>query len=70
MEWNSQLCVCYGVTYRRDYDSNTGSLLNTILKVLLLDTRHSDSRRKVVFNRETDDWSTVQGMLRATVAQQ
>ena len=38
-----------------------------IHKFLLLDTRYSDSRRKVVFNRETDDWSKVQGMLRVTI---
>jgi hypothetical protein len=69
MEWNSQLYVCYGVTYRRDYEPNTGSLVNTILKFLLLDTRYSDSRREAVFNREIDDWSKVQGMLRVRVAQ-
>lgn len=70
MEWNSHLYVCYGVTYRRDYDPATGAVLNTILKFLLLDTRYSDSRRKAVFDRDTDDWSKVQGMLRATVAPQ
>ena len=70
MEWNSHVYVCYGVTYRSDYDFRSGALLYTILKFLLLDTRYSDSRRKVVFNRETDDWSKVQGMLRLTVAAQ
>jgi hypothetical protein len=70
MEWNSHLYVCYGLTYRRDYDPVTGAVVNTILKFLLLDTRYSDSRRKVVFNRESDDWSKVQGMLRVTAAPQ
>ena len=51
-------------------NTHTGAELDTINKFLLLDTRYSDSRRKVVFNRETDDWSKVQGMLRLTVAQQ
>ena len=69
MEWNSHLYVCYGVTYRRDYDPGTGSVVNTILKFHLLDTRYSDSRRELVFNRDTDDWSKVQGMLRVTIAQ-
>jgi len=67
MEWDSHLYLCYGVTYRRDYDAN-GSLLDTILTFLLLDTRYSDSGREVVFNRATDDWSKVQGMLRVSVA--
>jgi len=69
-QWNSQLYVCYGVTYRKDYDPDTGTELDTIQKFLLLDTRYSDSRRATVFNRETDDWGKVQGMLRVTAAQQ
>jgi hypothetical protein len=69
-EWNSHLYVCYGVTYVRDVDYSTGMELNTINKFLLLDTRYSDSRREVVFNRETDNWNKVQGMLRLTVEQQ
>jgi hypothetical protein len=67
LQWNAHLYVCYGVTYRRDYDSS-GWVMDTILTFLLLDTRYSDSRREVVFNRATDDWSKVQGMLRVTVA--
>ena len=68
MEWNSHLYICYGATYRRDYDASTGAELYTILKFLLLDTRYYDSRRKVVFDRETDDWGKVQGMLRVTIS--
>jgi hypothetical protein len=69
MEWNAHLYVCYGVTYQRYYDAD-GAVMDTILTILLLDTRYSDSRREVVFHRETDDWSRVQGMLRLTVAPQ
>jgi hypothetical protein len=62
MAWNAHMYVCYGVTYRKDYDAN-GGVVDTILTFLLLDTRYSDSRREVVFNRATDDWKKVQGML-------
>jgi len=62
MEWNSHLYVVYGVIYDTidDPESGTG---NMILKFLLLDTRFSDDRRKVSFNRQTDDWGKVQGLL-------
>jgi len=69
-EWNSHLYVCNGVTYRRDYDPATGAQVNTILKFLLLDTRYSGSRRSVIFDRETDDWSKVHGVMRLSVAPQ
>jgi hypothetical protein len=51
------------VKYRQDYDPNTGVETNTILKFLLLDTRYSDSRRSLVFDRESDDWAKVQGVV-------
>jgi hypothetical protein len=66
MEWNSHWYVCYGVTYQRYYDAD-GAVMDTILTILLLDTRYSDARREVVFARQTDDWSKVQGMLRVAV---
>ena len=62
MQWKSHLYVCYGVTYRKDYDAN-GNVTYTILTFRLIDTRYSDARREVVFDRETDDWSKVQGVL-------
>jgi hypothetical protein len=62
MEWNSHIYVLYGVTYRKDYDPN-GAMLDTILTLLLIDTRYADSRREIVFDRQTDDWSKVQGVL-------
>jgi hypothetical protein len=70
MQWNDHLYICYGVTFRRDYDSNTNTELDTILKLLLIDTRYSDSRREVVFDRATDDSSKIQGMLRVTAVVQ
>jgi hypothetical protein len=70
LEWKSRLYVCYAVTYGKYYDPNSGSEMDTIYRFLLLDTRYSDSRREVVFNRDTDDWSKVQGMLRLTVTHQ
>jgi hypothetical protein len=70
MAWKSHVYVCYGVTYVKDYDPNSGAEIDTISSFLLLDTRYSDSRRKVVFNRGTDDWSKVEGVLRLTVAAQ
>ena len=70
LAWKSHLYVCYGVTYGKYYDPNSELEVDTIYKFLLLDTRYSDSRREVVFNRETDDWSKVQGMLSLTVGQQ
>jgi hypothetical protein len=62
MQWRSHLYVCYGVTYRKDYDAN-GSVQYTILTFRLIDTRYSDARREVVFKRETDDWTKVQGVV-------
>ncbi len=63
LEWDSRVYICYGVTYRHDYDPNTGAEVDTILKFLLLDARYSDSRRTLVFDRATDDWAKVQGVL-------
>jgi hypothetical protein len=62
MQWRSHVYVCYGVTYRKDYDAN-GAVAYTILTFRLIDTRYSDARREVVFNREIDDWGNVQGVL-------
>lgn len=70
LAWNSHNYVCYGVTFRLDYDPDTGAQLNTILKLMLLDTRYSDARREVVFNRETDDWQRVQGLMYIEVKSQ
>ena len=67
--WNSHLYVCYGVTYREDYDAN-GGLMDTVLRFRLIDPRYSDSQREVLFDRATDDWGRVQGMLWLSFAMQ
>ena len=67
--WNSQLYVLYGAVFDQVV-SDDGSRAFMIHKLLLLDTRYSGSRREVAFNRETDDWSAVQGMLRVAVTPQ
>ncbi|HET7892260.1 MAG TPA: hypothetical protein VFL34_12075 [Candidatus Sulfotelmatobacter sp.] len=69
LQWNSHIYICYGVVYDEIYDEN-GGVQYSIRKLQLLDTRYSDSRRRVVFNRDTDDWSKVQGMLRVTSSRQ
>ena len=62
MEWNSHLYVVYGVTYVETVD-DSGGVMDAIGTLLLLDTRFSDERREVSFNRLTDDWGKVQGIL-------
>lgn len=66
MQWNSRVYVVHGIVYMwtasgsPDSGEQTGTLIH---KFLLWDTRYSDSRREVVFNRDTDDLSKVQGFL-------
>lgn len=60
--WNSHLYVVDGMDYRRTADEN-GGIMVYIHKLLLWDTRYSDSRRNVVFDRTTEDPATVQGLL-------
>jgi hypothetical protein len=63
MLWKSHLYVLYGVNYVEDYDRETGRGTDNVSKLLLIDTRYSDARRNVEFDRQTDDWSKVQGVL-------
>lgn len=68
IEWNSHLYVLHGVVYRwtASGDPTTGasSKRTVIHKLLLWDTRFSDSeRRDIVFDRTTDDLSKLQGLL-------
>ena len=66
MQWNSRVYVVHGIVYQwiasasPDSGAQTGTVIH---KFLLWDTRYSDSRREMVFNRETDDLSKVQGFL-------
>jgi hypothetical protein len=67
MQWNSHLYVVHGVVYMwyASYTGPDGTVLKGTLihKILLWDTRFSDSRREVVFARDKDDFSKVQGLL-------
>lgn len=65
MMWNGHLYVVYGVVYIWSAaDPTTGAPpVMYIHKFLLWDTRFSDSRRNVVFDRQTGDASKVQGLL-------
>jgi hypothetical protein len=63
MEWNSHLYVVYGVTFDESVDYDTGARTDAIRKLLLLDMRFSDARREVAFDRFTDNWDKVQGLL-------
>jgi hypothetical protein len=70
MSWNSHLYVVYGVIYRWvDYSADGGPYC-VLRRLQLLDTRFSDSRRAVEYNRETDDPAKVQGFLQVTFAPQ
>jgi len=69
MAWGSHLYVLYGAIFDQTAYSD-GTSMNVIHKLLLLDTRFSNSRREVVFNRNTDDWSKVQGLLLVDAEQQ
>jgi hypothetical protein len=71
LQWNSHLYVIHGVVYRwyTSGSPETGVSQGTsIHKLLLWDTRYSDARRNVIFDRDTDDWSNVQGALFLQVA--
>jgi hypothetical protein len=66
MMWNSHLYVVHGIVYiwTANYTPEGSGPAGTVIKKFLLwDTRFSDSRRNVVFDRETDDLAKVQGFL-------
>ncbi len=63
MNWDGQLYVLYGVVFDECTDSNTGYDFPSIRTLLLIDTRFSGRRRYVSFNRQTDDWGKVTGVL-------
>jgi hypothetical protein len=69
MEWNSHMYVVYGAIYNTIY-SPEGGRTDSILKIFLVDPRFSDQRREVTFDRQTDDWGKVQGLLMVRAARQ
>ncbi|HYM77388.1 MAG TPA: hypothetical protein VE377_15545 [Candidatus Dormibacteraeota bacterium] len=63
MLWKSRLYIVYGVVFVWYADRSTGETAVIIRRFLLWDTRFSDSRRDVVFDRESEDPGKVQGLL-------
>ncbi len=63
IEWKSHLYVLYGALFDETRDSPSGVRAYAIHKLFLLDLRFSDQRRETVFDRETDDWGQMQGLL-------
>ncbi len=65
MRWNGHVYVVHGIVYIwiENGTSESTQTSTVVLKFLLWDTRYSDSRREVVFNRDTDDLSKVEGFL-------
>jgi len=63
MIWNSHLYVVDGAIYLLAVDNSGLQSVYAIQKFLLSDARFADSRREVVFNRETEDPAKVQGIL-------
>jgi hypothetical protein len=66
MEWNSHIYVVHGIVYFWTSNPTPESAIaeqSVIHKFLLWDTRYSDSRREVVFDRTTEDANKVQGLL-------
>ena len=66
MEWDSHIYVVHGLVY---FWAPSGTaeapapMAPVAHRFLLWDTRYSDSRRDVIFNRDTDDLGKVQGFL-------
>jgi hypothetical protein len=70
MEWNSHLYVVYGVSYSTVYSADSVGRMDSIFKIFLLNPRYSGQRREVVFDRQTDVWGSVQGLLTLKAAPQ
>jgi hypothetical protein len=73
IEWNSHIYILHGLIYFWDQSGSAdvgASIVAVAHKFLLGDARYSDSRREVVFSRDTDDLSKVQGFLFVQVKRQ
>jgi hypothetical protein len=62
MGWAGHLYVLYGAMFD-EYRYQNGTAVHAIRTLLLVDTRFSDRRRYVSFNRQTEDWGKVSGLL-------
>ncbi len=69
IEWKSHVYVLYGATFDETLYSS-GQRQFVVHKLLLLDPRFSDQRRETEFNRETDDFGKVHGLLTLAVVRQ
>jgi hypothetical protein len=65
MVWDGHLYVVYGALYD-EYVSDSG-IMFSIRKLWLMDTRFSDKRRNLTFDRQTDDWNKVSGLLKLAI---
>jgi len=62
MDWSDHLYVLYAAVFD-EYIAYSGPNIHVIHTLLLVDTRFSDRRRYVSFDRQTDDWGKVTGLL-------
>ena len=67
IKWKSHFYVLYGAIYDETVYSS-GQRQFAVHKLLLLDPRFSDRRRQTEFNRDSDDWGKVEGLLTLSVA--
>lgn len=69
IDWRSHFYVLYGAVFDETrYDD--GRRQYAIKRLLLRDPRFSDQQGDVVFNRESDSWGEVQGLLTVSAARQ
>jgi hypothetical protein len=62
MDWSGRLYVLYGAVFD-EYIAYSAPNMHVIHTLLLVDTRFSDRRRYISFDRQTDDWEKVSGLL-------
>jgi hypothetical protein len=66
MDWDGHLYVVYGALFD-EYAYSSGGVSDVIKKLLLVDSRYAGKRRYVSFDRQTDDWGKVTGLLALTI---
>lgn len=66
IEWKSHIYVVYGAIFDETL-YYSGRRQYAIHRFSLLDPRFSDRRRETEFDRDTDDWGKVQGLMTLTV---
>ncbi len=69
IKWKSHFYVLYGAIFDETVYSS-GQRQFAVHKLLLLDPRFSDQRRDLEFNRDSDDWGKVEGLLTLSIARQ